>query len=203
MSHPTLSHLQCRAAQSSARQEGSGEPPAAVSNALPDVLACGLDIVFCGINPGSRAVASGHHFDGRGNRFWRVMHLAGFTPRLMSPEQDRLLIALGYGLTTVVERCTSRASELATHEFLAAADGFASKIAACRPHRLAFLGKAAYAAMTGQKQIAWGRQPAPFADTEVWILPNPSGLNRAFSLDDLVVAYRALHDATAPVDPAR
>jgi TDG/mug DNA glycosylase family protein len=167
---------------------------------LPDLLASGLEVVFCGINPGSRAAASGHHFEGRGNRFWRVMHLAGFTPTLMTPAQDRLLPGMGYGLTTVVDRSTSRASELATPEFLAAAEGFAAKIRACRPHRLAFLGKAAYAGMTGQKHIEWGRQPAFFAGSEAWILPNPSGLNRAFSLDDLVVAYRALRDASARAD---
>ncbi|MGJ7506355.1 G/U mismatch-specific DNA glycosylase [Variovorax sp. GT1P44] len=167
----------------------------AVTKGLPDVLADGLDVVFCGINPGSRAVASGHHFDGRGNRFWRVMHLAGFTPELLTPAQDRLLLAHGCGLTTVVDRCTSRASELARREFLAAADGFIEKIRACGPHRLAFLGKPAYAALTGQKQVAWGRQPMRFADRETWVLPNPSGLNRAFSLDDLVVAYRELRNA--------
>lgn len=184
MSLQPPSNLQCRAADSSAQ-------------GLPDVLASGLDIVFCGINPGIRAVVSGHHFDGRGNRFWRVMHLAGFTPTLMTPQQDRLMIGLGYGLTTVVDRCTSRASDLATREFLAAADGFTARIRACGPHRLAFLGKAAYAVITGQKQIAWGRQSTRFAGSEAWILPNPSGLNRAFSLDDLVVAYRTLRDANA------
>lgn len=135
----------------------------AVRQGLPDILANGLDVVFCGINPGSRAAASGHHFDGRGNRFWRVMHLAGFTPELLTPAQDRLLLAHGCGLTTVVERCTSRASELATREFLAAADGFIEKIRACGPHRLAFLGKPAYAAMTGQKLVVWGRQSRRFA----------------------------------------
>lgn len=167
----------------------------AVPQGLPDILANGLDVVFCGINPGSRAAASGHHFDGRGNRFWRVMHLAGFTPELQTPAQDRLLLAHGCGLTTVVERCTSRASELATREFVAAADGFIEKIEACRPRRLAFLGKPAYAAMTGQKQVMWGRQSRPFAGSEAWVLPNPSGLNRAFSLGDLVLIYRALREA--------
>jgi TDG/mug DNA glycosylase family protein len=168
----------------------------AVENRLTDILAPGLDIIFCGINPGSRAAASGHHFDGRGNRFWRVMHLAGFTPRLMTPEEDRQLLPLGYGLTTVVERCTARASQVAAYEFISAAENFTRKIAVCKPRRLAFLGKAAYTAITSQKEIAWGRQPARFAGAEAWLLPNPSGLNRSFSLDDLVAAYRALHDAS-------
>lgn len=172
------------------------------SDGLPDILAPGLDVVFCGINPGRRAVASGHHFDGRGNRFWRVLFLSGFTPALMTPAQDRLLLALGCGLTTVVERGTARASELAAHEFAAAAEGFIAKIRVCGPRRLAFLGKAAYAGMTGRTQVAWGRQPEPFAGVQAWVLPNPSGLNRAFSLDDLVAAYRALRAADA-LEPAK
>lgn len=167
-----------------------------VPSGLKDILAPGLDVVFCGINPGRRAAASGHHFDGRGNRFWRVLFLAGFTPALMTPAQDRLLLAQGCGLTAAVERGTASASELAAHEFTAAADGFIAKIRACRPRRLAFLGKAAYAGMTGRKQVAWGRQAEPFAGAQTWILPNPSGLNRTFSLDELVQAYRALRQAT-------
>lgn len=170
-------------------------PTQAGGDGLPDLLAPGLEVVFCGINPGRRAAASGHHFEGRGNRFWRVLHRAGFTPTQMTPAQDRLLLAQGYGLTTAVDRSTASASQVAAHEFVAAAEDFSRKIIACSPRRLAFLGKAAYAGMTGRKQIAWGRQAAPFAGTETWILPNPSGLNRAFSLDDLVAAYRALHDA--------
>lgn len=158
-------------------------------------MASGLEVVFCGINPGSRAIASGHHFDGRSNRFWRVMHLTGFTPTLMTPEQDRLLLAQGYGLTTVIDRSTARASQLGSHEFVAAADAFTRRISSCRPRRLAFLGKAAYAGLTGQKRLAWGCQPTTFAGSETWLLPNPSGLNRAFTLDDLVIAYRALRDA--------
>lgn len=171
------------------------EPVGIAPNGLPDLLRPGLEIVFCGINPGRRAAASGHHFDGRGNRFWRVLHLAGFTPKPMAPQQGQLLMALGYGLTTAVDRGTARASEVAADEFVAAAEHFTRKIDACSPRRLAFLGKAAYAGMTGQKHIAWGRQAVRFAGIETWILPNPSGLNRAFSLDDLVAAYRTLHDA--------
>ncbi|WP_431511603.1 G/U mismatch-specific DNA glycosylase [Variovorax sp. DAIF25] len=168
------------------------------AQALPDLLAPGLAIVFCGINPGQRAAASGLHFEGRGNRFWRVLHLAGFTPVLMQPAQAPQLLQRGYGLTTAVGRPTARASQLAAHEFAAATEAFTRKIAACGPRRLAFLGKAAYAGMTGRPQIEWGRQPEPFAGIETWVLPNPSGLNRAFSLDELVAAYKALREAASP-----
>lgn len=183
------------AAEPFMRHQPGTELPGIAPVGLPELLRPGLEIVFCGINPGRRAAASGRHFDGRGNRFWRVLHLAGFTATLMTPEQGPLLMALGYGLTTAVDRGTARASEVAAHEFLAAAEHFNRKIVACGPRRLAFLGKAAYAGMTGQKHIAWGSQAARCAGAETWILPNPSGLNRAFSLDDLVEAYRALRDA--------
>lgn len=165
---------------------------------LPDLLAPGLAVVFCGINPGQRAAASGLHFDGRGNRFWRVLHLAGFTSKLMTPAQGPLLLAQGCGLTTAVARGTARASDVAPHEFAAAANAFREKMMAFNPRRLAFLGKAAYAGMTGHKHVAWGLQQDRFAGAETWILPNPSGLNRAFSLDELVSAYRVLHEAMTP-----
>lgn len=181
-----------RNARTSAAKSGNHR-----GDGLPDILAPGLDVVFCGINPGRRAVASGHHFDGRGNRFWRVLYLAGFTPVSMTPAQDRLLPALGCGLATVVGRATASASELAAHEFAAAAEGFVAKIRACEPRHLAFLGKAAYAGMTGRQELAWGRQAELFAGAQAWVLPNPSGLNRAFSLDDLVAAYKALRVASA------
>src|ERR1700748_2274990 len=77
--------------------------------ALPDLVAPGLKAIFCGLNPGGRGAASGHHFEGRGNRFWPVLHQAGFTPRLLTPREDSELPAFGYGLTTVVARPTASA----------------------------------------------------------------------------------------------
>src|SRR5580698_8875935 len=79
---------------------------------LPDILEPGLSVIFCGINPGLRAASTGHHFAGRGNRFWRVLHLAGFTPEQILPEDDRSLLRYGCGLTAVVPRATAQAAEL-------------------------------------------------------------------------------------------
>ncbi|MES2057140.1 MAG: G/U mismatch-specific DNA glycosylase [Pseudomonadota bacterium] len=162
---------------------------------LPDILADHLAILFCGINPGMMAAATGHHFAGRGNRFWRVLHLAGFTPDQIAPEQDRTILRYGYGLTSVVERPTARADQLSTREFATAAAGFERKIVRSMPRFVAFLGKAAYSALVDRHDIAWGPQPALIAAARVWVLPNPSGRNRAFTLDQLVHAYRALHQA--------
>ena len=162
---------------------------------LPDILALGLDVVFCGINPGMSAATAGRHFVRRSNRFWRAIHLAGFTPEEIAPENDRTILRYRCGLTTVVERPTRRADELSTEEFRAAAMQFERKMMHYAPRFVAFLGQRAYSALSGRREIAWGRQPTPLHEAVVWVLPNPSGRNRAFSLDRLVGAYSQLHRA--------
>ena len=164
---------------------------------LPDLLCKNLDVVFCGINPALSAAQAGHHFSSRSNRFWRVLHLAGFTPHLILPEDDRTVLRYGCGLTAAVERPTVRASELAGHEFHQAAADLELKIKHYRPLYVAFLGKPAFAAIFRQRRVGWGQQTIRFGGADVWVLPNPSGLNRAFSLDALVVLYRELRTASA------
>jgi double-stranded uracil-DNA glycosylase len=165
-------------------------------NRLPDILAKDLDVVFCGLNPGLDAAATGHHFVGRNNRFWQVLHLAGFTPTLLNPTQDRVLLDLGYGLTTVVARPTAGADEVSRGEFSTAGAALDRKIEANKPRSVAFLGKKAYSAISGQPTVEWGRQHLAFGGSTAWVLPNPSGRNRAFSLKELVVAYHELRLAT-------
>ncbi|MCA3779781.1 MAG: G/U mismatch-specific DNA glycosylase [Burkholderia sp.] len=164
-----------------------------MADELPDLIADHLDVLFCGINPGLTAAATGHHFAGRNNRFWRVIHLAGFTPAEILPQDDRAILRYGCGLTAVVKRPTASADQLSRAEFVAAAAEFEQKIVRYGPRFVAFLGKAAYSALSGQREIAWGPQPARMQGASVWVLPNPSGRNLAFSLDDLVDAYRQLH----------
>jgi TDG/mug DNA glycosylase family protein len=168
---------------------------------LEDILAEQLAVIFCGINPGMMAAAQGHHFAGRGNRFWRTLHLAGFTPEQVHPENDRTILQYQCGLTAVVDRPTARADQLSLKEFTAAAADFEQKITRYAPRFVAFLGKAAYGALTGQRQLAWGLQPKTFGGAAVWILPNPSGRNLAFTLDQLVDAYRQLY--LAAINEAR
>ncbi|WP_042261715.1 G/U mismatch-specific DNA glycosylase [Paraburkholderia heleia] len=159
---------------------------------LPDIIEPGLSVLFCGVNPGLRAVATGHHFDGRGNRFWRVLHRAGFTKEEFRPENDRELLQYGFGLTTAVSRATARADELSSAEIQAAAAQFELKIRHYAPKFVAFLGKMALAEMSGKRDLEWGSQASRFGGARTWVLPNPSGLNRSFSLDALVSAYREL-----------
>jgi double-stranded uracil-DNA glycosylase len=171
---------------------------------LPDILEPGLSVVFCGINPGIGAASAGRHFEGRNNRFWRVVHLAGFTPMQIRPEDDHTLLQYGCGLTTAVSRATSRADELSRSEIEAAAPEFERKIARYAPRYIAFLGKMALAGMSGKREIHWGLQPFEFGGARAWVLPNPSGLNRTFKLDALVTAYAELRVAvTSPASPQK
>lgn len=166
--------------------------------ALPDVLAPGLSVVFCGINPGVEAAACGHHFLGRGNRFWPVLHAAGFTPHLLAPQEDRSVLAYGIGLTTAVARPTRRAALLRPEELADSAAALRRKLALYRPQCIAFLGKAAYLAISARREAAWGEQQERLEQSRVWLLPNPSGLNRAFSRQQLVQSYGALKRTLAP-----
>ncbi len=172
-----------------------------MSSGLPDIIAGQLSVLFCGINPGLAAAASGHHFEGRANRFWRVIHLAGFTPEELRPEDDRRILVYGCGLTTVVDRPTAAADELSKQDFVDAAAGFEAKLATYAPRFVAFLGKAAYAALTGTREISWGRQPVALKGSVAWVLPNPSGRNLAFSLERLVETYTELRLAAARPPP--
>jgi double-stranded uracil-DNA glycosylase len=166
-----------------------------VSSRLPDILAKDLLVIFCGINPASTAAAAGRHFVSSSNRFWRVLYLAGFTPMQIRPENDRTILHYGYGLTTAAARPTRRASDLSRQELIRTAGALEEKIEHYTPQTVAFLGKAAYAAITKTPQIPWGLQSAPFGGASVWVLPNPSGLNRNFNLADLVKAYSELRNA--------
>jgi TDG/mug DNA glycosylase family protein len=148
----------------------------------PDLLAAGLDVIFCGINPASTAAADGHNFSNRSNRFWAVLHQAGFTDTRLRPEDERRLLEYGCGI-------------IAVDEFRRARAVFETKIRDYQPRVVAFLGKRALSAMLATPDIAWGRQPSGFAGATAWVLPNPSGLNRGFTLDSLVRAYSELHRA--------
>ena len=185
-----------RSARSDAEDLAHGGDPNPPMFRLADVLRKDLDVVFCGINPALSAAQAGHHFSSRSNRFWRVLHLAGFTPHLIQPEDDRTILQFGCGLTAAVERPTVRASELTSLEFHEAAEELERKIRRYRPRYLAFLGKPAFAAIFRQRTVDWGQQSIRFGGAAVWVLPNPSGLNRAFNLDALASSYRDLRSAS-------
>ncbi|SDQ04025.1 G/U mismatch-specific uracil-DNA glycosylase [Chryseobacterium soldanellicola] len=162
---------------------------------LTDIIAKNLTVIFCGINPGLKSSGDGLHFSGRSNRFWKVMHQSGFTPYQIEPADAVKMLDFGYGLTTAVERATSRADELLKEEFANSFDAFSAKMTYFQPKYIGFLGKAAYKAFSGKKEIPWGKQSEDFCGAKVWVLPNTSGLNRGFTLENLVNAYGEFYRA--------
>ncbi|MEC5342777.1 G/U mismatch-specific DNA glycosylase [Brenneria populi] len=157
-----------------------------------DILAADLQVVFCGINPGLSTAHQGYHFANPNNRFWKVIHQAGFTERLLKPEEERHLLDTGCGITMLVERPTTAAAELNKSELLRGGATIIEKIERYQPRALAVLGKQAFSQAFGVKKVGWGRQALTIGKTQVWVLPNPSGLNRA-TLESLVVSYQALY----------
>jgi TDG/mug DNA glycosylase family protein len=164
---------------------------------LPDIIAASLEVIFCGINPGMRSAAVGLHFANRSNRFWRVLHLAGFTDRQLEPHEARLLLDYGCGITSAVARPTVSASHLTRADYIAARPNLERKMAEYRPRYLAFLGKPAASVFLNQRNLLWGFQPTTFGGSAVWVLPNPSGLNCAFSIGKLTDTYGELFEAVA------
>jgi TDG/mug DNA glycosylase family protein len=170
---------------------------AAHGRTIPDVIAPGLDVLFCGINPGLYSAATGHHFARPGNRFWPALHRSGFVPRRLRPAEQHLLPRYGQGITNLVARGTARADELTAAEIVAGGGILAAKVQRYRPRWLAVLGVTAYRTAFGGRDARVGRQPTPIGDTGVWVLPNPSGLNAHYSLDRLVEEFAALRGVCA------
>lgn len=131
-----------------------------------------------------------HHFARPGNRFWPALFVAGFTPRRLAPEEERELLELGYGITNVVDRGTATAAELTADEMAAGGKRLVAKVRRFRPAVLTILGVGAYRAAFGRPRAAIGLQAERIADTVVWVLPNPSGLNANYTLADLANLFR-------------
>lgn len=159
---------------------------------MRDIIAPGLNVLFCGINPSLYSAAVGRHFARPGNRFWPTLYAAGFTDRLFSPFEDEKLLERGYGITNVVERATATAAELAESEFITGGKMLERKVRRYHPKVLAVLGVSAYRVAFGRKEAAVGKQESNLGGTLVWVLPNPSGLNAHYRLEDLARVYREM-----------
>lgn len=168
---------------------------AARDRAIPDVVAPGLRVLFCGINPSLYSGATGHHFARPGNRFWPALHRAGFTHRLLRPDETDELLAAGLGITNLVNRSTATAAELTPAELRAGAERLRATLRAYRPQAVAVVGVDAYRTGFGRPKAAIGRQPEPLEGSLLWVLPNPSGLNAHYQLDALGEAFGALRAA--------
>jgi TDG/mug DNA glycosylase family protein len=170
---------------------------AAAGKTLADLIAPGLDVLFVGINPGLYSAAIGRHFGRPGNRFWPTLFAAGFTPRLLSPYEERELLALRLGITNVVARATARADELHPHEFVAGAAALRKKVKRFSPRFVAVLGVTAYRAGFARPDAVPGRQPDTIEGAAAWVLPSPSGLNAHYQADRLAELFGELRSAVA------
>lgn len=167
---------------------------AAKDKTIKDVIAPGLRVLFCGINPGLYSGATGHHFARPGNRFWPTIHQAGFTPRQLNPAEERELLTLGYGITNLVARTTATADELSAEELLAGYKRLERKVKRYGPQVLAVLGIGAYRLAFREPKATLGLQERSITNTSIWVLPNPSGLNAHYQLSALVEQFQRLRE---------
>jgi TDG/mug DNA glycosylase family protein len=165
---------------------------ASVELTVEDVIAPGLRVLFCGINPGLYTAATGHHFARPGNRFWPALHASGFTPRLLAPDEKEELLTLGLGITNVVARTTATAAELTREELVEGGRILREKVRVYRPAVLAVLGVGAYRLAFGRPKAVLGPQPERSEATRVWVLPNPSGLNAHYQAARLAELFQEL-----------
>src|SRR5687767_14511814 len=168
---------------------------AAEGKRIADVLAPGLHVVFVGINPGLYSGATGHHFARPGNRFWPALHNSGWTDRALSPFEDGDLPRYGVGVTNFVRRATAAADELEDGEIRDGGRRLAERVEEYGPRCVAVLGVMAYRTAFGLREAAVGPQPREIAGAEVWVLPNPSGLNAHHTPADFARMFRELREA--------
>jgi TDG/mug DNA glycosylase family protein len=177
-----------------ARRPTQAEIVAAQGKTLPDLIAPGLSILFCGINPGLYSAAVGRHFARPGNRFWTTLHRAGITERVLLPTESALLLESGCGITDLVARSSARAEELTRDELVAGRRRLVAKVMRYRPRCLAILGISAYRTAFQQPAAVIGEQVQRIGATVVWVLPNPSGLNAHYPPLKLVEEFGRLRD---------
>lgn len=168
---------------------------------VDDLVADPLRLLFVGINPGLWTAAVNAHFARPGNRFWPALHVAGITSRLVDaslglPAEDAAeLAAAGIGITNIVPVATARADELSAAEVKAGGERLRAHVRALRPPVVAVLGITTFRQAFGRRDIAIGRSDEPFEGAELWVLPNPSGLNAHETVDSLAAWYRAAAEA--------
>lgn len=162
------------------------------SGPVPDVVAPGLRVLFCGINPGLRSAELAQHFARPGNRFWKVLHGAGFTDRVLTPAEQLKLLEVGIGITNLVADASASANELTLAQLRAGARELERKVAVLAPRHVAVVGAGAYRKAFARPKAVLGEQPESLAGARLWLLPNPSGLQARYQLADMIHLYHPL-----------
>jgi len=170
-------------------------PSSKPHNPVPDVLAPGLRVLFCGINPGNWSARAGAHFANPRNDFWRLLHDAGFTPRLLAPEEQGQLPSFGLGVTNAALRTTRGSGDLRRADFADAAERLRRMADELRPAWIAFVGKEAYRGAFGERPEL-GAQARRVGDTQLFVLPSTSPANAAVPYPERLRWFRALRNAS-------
>ncbi|TML74338.1 MAG: mismatch-specific DNA-glycosylase [Actinobacteria bacterium] len=165
------------------------KPPDA--SAIPDVLAADLRVVFCGINPGRVSAAAGAHFANPRNDFWRLLHAAGFTSRLYTPDEQREVLAEGIGITNAALRTTPGSGDLRSADFVESEARLERVARELRPGWIGFVGKEAYRGAFRERP-ALGVQQRTLATTRLFVLPSTSPANAAVPWDERLHWFREL-----------
>ncbi|MGM8213879.1 G/U mismatch-specific DNA glycosylase [Virgibacillus sp. W0430] len=160
---------------------------------IPDYIKENLDILFVGFNPSIRSSETGYHFANPTNRFWKILHESGLTPRKFNPTENEKLLELGYGLTNIVERPTKAATDITKQEYEAGRQRLMQKINRYSPAIVCFVGKGVYQQLTKKKNVQWGQQTEPYLPRVIeFVAPSSSGLVR-MNIDKIVTIYKQLH----------
>ncbi|WKA55589.1 G/U mismatch-specific DNA glycosylase [Planococcus shixiaomingii] len=160
---------------------------------IPDHLQEGLKILFVGFNPSIRSSETGYHYANPNNRFWKILFEAGLTPRKFLPEENRELLALGFGLTNIVARPTREAAEISKEEYAEGAALLEQKIKQYRPKAVCFVGKGVYQEFSKKRTIQWGVQEESVIPGVIeYVAPSSSGLVR-IKQRDIVEIYKGLN----------
>ena len=161
---------------------------------LRDRIKPGVRVLFVGINPGVRSALTGHHFAGFSNRFWKLLYESRLVPEPITYEDDDRLPAFGFGITNICARATPGIDTLLPQEYVDGRLKLRRKIARYRPPIVAMVGVTVFRAMFPDRKgaVALGPQRERIGDSEVFVLPNPSGRNANFTYREMLAAYRAL-----------
>jgi double-stranded uracil-DNA glycosylase len=169
----------------------SSPSPKQPESAIPDVLAPGLRVLFCGINPGRVSAAAQAHFANPRNDFWRLLHAAGFTPRLLGPSEQFDLLDYGIGVTNAAARTTPGSGDLRKADFAGAAERLARIAEELKPAWIGFVGKEAYRG-TFNERPQLGEQERRLGETRLFVLPSTSPANAAVPWGERLRAFEEL-----------
>jgi TDG/mug DNA glycosylase family protein len=167
---------------------------------LTDRVRPGIRILFVGINPGLRSAATGHHFAGYSNRFWKLLFESNLVPEPLTHQDDWRLPDWGLGLTNIIQRSSAGIDALKPREYVAGRKRLIATVKRYRPHAVALLGVTIYRMLVPEYRIGrirLGPQGKTLADCPVFVLPNPSGRNAHYSYRTMLTAFRALRDRTS------